>query len=185
MILERIISNMHSTQSMSGFLASEDAIEAAKTVVLEAVRRGPNLGNFLRGGSFASCVQVYRSLSSRFDADRYFFLNKKWNVQKKNPLYKTTDSRFPYPTGYCYKFQKTNSCALTDCQFKHKCSNCSAKTMVPRAAPVSALQGIADKMKLKIQPLKDFGSNVILLENNFLLLPKNAFAKAPLLSLPH
>ena len=57
--------------------------------------------------------------------------------------------------------------------------------MVPRAAPVSALQGIADKMKLKIQPLKDFGSNEILLENNFFLLPKNAFAKAPLLSLPH
>ena len=127
MILERIISNMHFTQSMSGFLASEDAIEAAKTVVSEAVRRGPNLGNFLRGGSFASCVQVYRSLSSRFDADRYFFLNKKWSVQKKNPLYKTTDSRFPYPTGYCYKFQKTNSCALTDCQFKHKCSNCYSK----------------------------------------------------------
>ena len=62
MILKRVISNMHFPQSKSCFLAS-GAIEAAKIVVTEAVKRGPDLASFLRGESFASCIQVYRNLS--------------------------------------------------------------------------------------------------------------------------
>ena len=82
LILKRVISNMHFSQSMSGFLASESAIEAAKIVVTEAVKRGPDLGSFLRGGSFASCVQVYRNLSSQFDYDSAFSFSAKSRVSR-------------------------------------------------------------------------------------------------------
>ena len=82
MILKRVISNMHFSQSMSGFLASESAIEAAKIVVTEAVKRGPDLGSFLRRGSFASCVQVYRNLSSQFDYDSAFSFSAKSRVSR-------------------------------------------------------------------------------------------------------
>ena len=77
MILKRVISNMHFSQSMSGFFASESAIEGAKIVVTKAVKRVPDLGSFLRGGSSESCVQVYRILSSQFDYDSAFFFFSK------------------------------------------------------------------------------------------------------------
>ena len=127
LIVERIISNMHFSQSMSGFLASEDVIEAPKIVVTEAVKRGPDLGSFLRGGSFAACVQVYRNLASKFDSDKAFFINS--NSQKSNSTraYKRFGGRFPYPTGFCYTFQKTNSCTFRGCRFKHVCTNCESK----------------------------------------------------------
>ena len=55
-ILERLISNLHCAQSMNEYFASENAIEAAKLVMSEAIKKGPDFGNFLLGGSFASCV---------------------------------------------------------------------------------------------------------------------------------
>ena len=48
-IVERIASNLHFTQSMGEFLASEGAVESSKIVVSEALKRGPDLGQFLRG----------------------------------------------------------------------------------------------------------------------------------------
>ena len=55
-ILECLISNLHFAQSMNEYFASENAIEAAKLVMSEAIKKGPDFGNFLLGGSFASCV---------------------------------------------------------------------------------------------------------------------------------
>ena len=131
LILKRIISNMHFSLSKSGFLASESVIEAAKIVVTEAVKRGPDLGSFLRGGSFASCVQVYRNLSSQFDYDSDFFffsrIKSPTNSQNNNPKYNKVTREFPYPAGFCYKFQLTNLCSLTGCQYKHICSFCASK----------------------------------------------------------
>ena len=135
MILERIISNLHFSQSMTEFMASDVAIEAPKIVISEAVKRGPDLGNFLRGGSFASCVQVYRNLSSKFDFDAAFFIAQK-NSHQQNNMYSQNYNRnvlqkrnrlSPYPTGFCYRFQNIGSCAISGCKYKHFCSNCEDK----------------------------------------------------------
>ena len=48
-IVERIASNLHFTQSTGEFLVSEGAVESSKIVVSEALKRGPDLGQFLRG----------------------------------------------------------------------------------------------------------------------------------------
>ena len=134
---QRIISNLHFSQSMSEFLASEGSIETAKLVVSEALKRGPDLGRFLRGGSFASCAQVYRHLSSKFDYDAAIFLNQKSSPplsRTRNTMYyrSSTQNRpaqkFPYPTGYCYQFQKYGSCSFPSCKFDHLCSHCKATT---------------------------------------------------------
>ena len=83
-ILERIVSNLHFSQSMGEFLASNQTIESSKLVLSEAVKRGPDLGGFLRGGPFASCAQVYRHLSSRFDFDMAYARSSKNNTQRNS-----------------------------------------------------------------------------------------------------
>ena len=75
-IFERLISNLLFSQTSDG------SIETSKLVISQALKLGPDLGRFLRGGPFASCAQVYRNLSSRFDFDAAFFLLKKTLVLK-------------------------------------------------------------------------------------------------------
>ena len=134
-ILDRVISNLHFSQSMNEFFASDNSIEVAKLVMAEAVKKGPDLGSFLRGGSFASCVQVYRNLSSKFDYDAAYFINLRETCNTSGPqqarqnFFRGTRQQqerrfFPYPTGFCYRFQRVGSCAVHNCKFTHACSNC-------------------------------------------------------------
>ena len=128
-ILDRITSNLNFTQSMGEFLASDGPIETTKMVVTEAVKRGPNLGDFLRGGPFASCAQIYRNLSSKFDFDAAFFLALKQSNFDK-PQANKSPRNFGQPRfqkGYCFSFQKTGICNNTPCTFKHACSDCDSK----------------------------------------------------------
>ena len=124
---------MHFTQTMGEFFALDGSIESSKLVISEALKRGPDLGNFLRGGPFASCAQVYRNLSSKFDFDAAYFLSAKspnfW--EKANEGYPRSSSGnssniFQYPVGYCFKFQKSGECHIRDCMFKHYCSTCKS-----------------------------------------------------------
>ena len=136
-IMNCLISNMNFSQSMGEFLASDGSIETSKLVLSEALKQGPDLGNFLRGGPFASCAQVYRNLSSRFDFDSAYFVQFKNNTtsrtrrQTENTFnsstrtgYRRNVTRFPYPTGFCYTFQKGRRCYSSRCQFKHYCAYC-------------------------------------------------------------
>ena len=110
---------------MSENLASDGAIEAVKIELIEAIRRGPDLGKFLRGGTFASCVRIYRNLSSRHDFDAAYFMPKiKAQDQKSNRRTKTATQSFQYPNGFCFAFQRRGSCSRDNCVFKHTCSNC-------------------------------------------------------------
>ena len=125
LLLNRIISNLHFSQSMNEFFASDNSVEAAKLVMSEAVKKGADLGSFLRGGSFASCVQVYRNLSSKFDHDAAYFTNLKEKSRQNFSRSSRQERRvFPYPSGYCYRFQRVGSCAVDNCKFTHSCSNC-------------------------------------------------------------
>ena len=58
---------------MSEYLASDGAIEAAKELI-ETIRRSPDLGKFLRGGTLASSFRVSRNLSLRHDFAAAYFM---------------------------------------------------------------------------------------------------------------
>ena len=148
---------------MAEFFAADGSVEAAKVVLSEAIKQGPDLGKFLRGGSFASCAQVYRNLSSPFDRDSAFFACNKntrrpsvgrpsynrsfspigvQQYSNRNQSYPNRDrlysNRFPFPSGFCYQFQRTSACYIPRCPFKHKCSTCEdmnhGATSCPRSA---------------------------------------------------
>ena len=128
-IIERVVSNLHFSQSMAEFLASEGSIEPTKLVVSEALKRGPDLGAFLRGGPFASCAQIYRHLKSRFDFDAAYYLDENNKSKTGETARRTTRNFFGKnrTVGFCFRFQKFGSCNSSDCIFKHECVNCGSK----------------------------------------------------------
>ena len=75
-ILNRLASNAHFSQTMSEYFALDEKIEPAKMVLTQAIKQGPDLGRMLRGGSFASCAQVYRHLASNCDTDDAYNLER-------------------------------------------------------------------------------------------------------------
>lgn len=132
--LDRVISNLHFSQSMSEFFASDGSIETSKLVVAEALKRGADLGKFLRGGSFASCANVYRNLTSSFDFDAAYFLNQNNKKGKrvfgpnayknKGAQYRQKPDRPSYPIGCCFNFQEKGRCNTPRCPFDHSCAYC-------------------------------------------------------------
>ena len=48
----------------------DDMIEPVTCVINEALRKGPDIGASLRGGTVASCAQVYRHIASKYDHDK-------------------------------------------------------------------------------------------------------------------
>ena len=135
-IVNRLVSNMHFTQSMAAYLASDGAIEATKIVLAEALKQGPDLGKFLRGGPFAACAQMYRNLTSSYDFDSSWFIrnkNTRSPITSRSTAYpsRPTVTRprqsgiLPFPTGFCYAFQRGYPCLASNCRFKHCCSTCN------------------------------------------------------------
>ena len=126
-ILERVISNIHFGQTMNEYFALDDKIEPAKHVLTEAIKQGPDLGHILRGGSFASCAQVFRHLSSPYDSDNAQMVGNRPPSPffRKKSTRNTTFTR-EYPLGFCFHFQEAR-CKFGDkCTFKHVCSNCKS-----------------------------------------------------------
>ena len=150
-ILARLRSNLHFSQTMNEYMALDDKIEPAKMVVVEAIKNGPNLGSVLRGGSFASCAQVYRHLASRFDydgaADRY---DRRANAARRGHVRRNRGSptsrpysRPRYPLGYCYNFQETGSCKFGNaCTYVHKCGRCLSESHGMNSCPTQARSSI-------------------------------------------
>lgn len=138
-IFERLSSNLNFSQSMGEFLASDGSIETTKLVISEALKRGPDLGQFLRGGPFASCAQIYQNLSSKYDFDAAFFLAlKQANSRNDNQLRSAQNAKVNYPrvrdfgkprftSGFCFKFQRWGRCNSNVCFFKHECADCGSK----------------------------------------------------------
>ena len=132
-ILDRLISNLHFSQTMNEYFAIDEKIEPAKQVLTEAVKQGPNLGKLLRGGSFASCAQVYRHLASDFDTDSAYKnertdprpVSRRARRTSRNRTQRNNVSR-RYPLGLCWGFQEARGCSFGDeCNFKHECSGCN------------------------------------------------------------
>ena len=124
---------------MAEYHASDGSIETTKLVVSDALKKGPDLGQFLRGGPFASCAQIYRNLSSKFDFDAAFFLSLKQETLKKLSEGKGTQSNKPsysrprnfdqprFPRGFCFAFQRVGICNHRSCTFRYECSDCHSR----------------------------------------------------------
>ena len=133
-IMNRLHGNLHFSQSLNEYFATDDMLEPPLLLVAEAIRNGPNLGTFLRGGSVAAASMMYRHRASPSDHD--------WGSSPKTSVKKETFSPrnsspssfrkqhqiYKYKVGYCFQFQNTGSCETTECQYMHKCSKCKEST---------------------------------------------------------
>ena len=68
-IMNRLHGNLDFSQSLNEYFATDDMLEPVLLLVAEAIRKGPNLGTFLRGGSVAANAVMYRHRASPKDHD--------------------------------------------------------------------------------------------------------------------
>ena len=92
-ILRRIKSNLNFTQSLSQYFAMDDMLEPVTCVISDGIRRGPDLGASLRGGTVASNAQVYRHLAADGDHDNRFAVRKDENQNHGTRHFGKSDSR--------------------------------------------------------------------------------------------
>ena len=130
-IFNRVLSNMHFSQSLSEFFATDDMLDPALSLISEAIRNGPNLNTTLRGGSFASAALIYRHRAPKRDHDFCSIFTSarstrpSVNSQKKVKFEpKEDDKQDVFTRGYCHRFQLTNKCEKKDCTYRHKCCTC-------------------------------------------------------------
>ena len=131
-IMNRLHGNLHFSQSLNEYFATDDMLEPPLLLVAEAIRKGPDLGTFLRGGSVAATAMMYRHRASPNDHD--------WGSLPKSTSKSETfgsrasshsvfrNQKYKYKFGYCFQFQNTGSCETTECQYMHKCSKCKEST---------------------------------------------------------
>ena len=67
--MNRLHGNLNFSQSLNEYSATDDMLEPALLLVAEAIRSGPDLGIFLRGGSVAATAMMYRHRASPGDHD--------------------------------------------------------------------------------------------------------------------
>ena len=130
-LLQRISDNLEFSRSLTEYFATDDMLEPALMLITETIRKDPNLRKNLHGGSFASNAMVYRHRASPLDHDTKF--SSPHSRTSPGSAVKTTQkstsikgkkgfARFKY--GYCFKFQHTDNCDRTDCEYLHKCNLC-------------------------------------------------------------
>ena len=146
-ILDRIESNSHFSQSLNDFFATNQKINPARLVILEAMKKGPDMGAVLRGGSFASAANAYLHLSNLHDHDSAFFKfgprsNSRQGYTRSPRTYMSNESTTPFRNtrrssystgssfkrlGYCFKFNSMGGCSFGIlCRYKHICSRCES-----------------------------------------------------------
>ena len=130
-LLERIGDNLDFSQSLAEYFATDDMLEPALMLITETFRKDPNLKKILHGGSFASNAMVYRHRASPLDHDTHFSRPRprtspstptKTDQKTSSIRGKRGFGKFKY--GYCFRFQHTDNCDRTDCEYLHKCNQC-------------------------------------------------------------
>ena len=133
-IMNRLHGNIDFSLSLNEYFATDDMLEPALLLIADAIRNGPNLGNFLRGGSVAASAMMYRHRASPKDHDNKFTpknnFTKNTFVSRRSSTPTNMNQRtvYKYRKGYCFQFQQTGSCETTDCRYFHKCSKCNEST---------------------------------------------------------
>ena len=71
MLLQRVSSAAHFSQSMTDYYAHDDAVEPALAVLCEVMRTGPDIGAVLKNNltNFLGLAQKYQKLRSAEDHD--------------------------------------------------------------------------------------------------------------------
>ena len=133
-LLHRISTLAHFSQSMTDYFAQDDALEPALAVLCEALRDSPNVGSVLKkqSHSFLALAQCFQKCRSKFDLDAVF--------RRPSPSYKrrrsssrsrrrgdSTKRSSPYPKGFCFAFQKSVGCKENRCPYKHECATCGSQ----------------------------------------------------------
>ena len=132
-IMNRLHGNLNFSQSLNEYFATDDMLEPVLMLIAEAMRKGPDLGTFLRGGSVAASTLMYRHRASPNDHDwktnRYTNYTKNtYNSRKLPPERQKLKNSYKYTVGYCFQFQQTGSCESSECRYFHKCSKCHEPT---------------------------------------------------------
>ena len=131
-IMNLLHGNIDFSLSLNEYFATDDMLEPALLLVADAIRNGPNLGNFLRGGSVAASAMMYRHRASSDDHDfsqkTNFTKNTFFSRRPSTTAVRTPKSVYRYRRGYCFQFQQTGSCETTDCRYFHKCAKCQEPT---------------------------------------------------------
>ena len=132
-IMNRLHGNINFSLSLNEYFATDDMLEPALLLITEAIRNGPDLGTFLRGGSVAASAMMYRHRASPRDHDWKFnqnagFAKNTFASRRTTPGVQKQKTMYKYRTGYCFQFQQTGSCETTECQYLHKCSKCQEPT---------------------------------------------------------
>ena len=126
-IMNRLHGNLNFSQSLNEYFATDDMLEPALLLVAEAIRKGPNLGTFLRGGSVAATAMIYRHRASPNDHDwkssqRTGFTKDAFGSRNSSPsFFRKQKQNYKYKAGYCFQFQNTGSCETRECRYLHKC----------------------------------------------------------------
>lgn len=119
-LLKKIGSLAHFSQSMANFYALDDSLEPALAVVCKALRNGEDVGAILgERGTFLGLAQVFQKYRSKQDHD----LGSEQNIN--NNQYGGT--KYEPSRGFCYHFQKNDSCYRRRCPFKHECARCGSR----------------------------------------------------------
>ena len=121
-LVRRISSMAHFCQSMADYFAHDDALEPALAVVCEILRNKEDAGAVMekRATTFLGMAQAYQKLRSPQDRDVS-------QTRRSNPKnYQKTAASSP-TTGFCFRFQKRDSCRFDNCLFIHKCSRCGSR----------------------------------------------------------
>ena len=125
-IMNRLHGNLHFSQSLNEYFATDDMLEPPLLLVAEAIRKGPNLGTFLRGGSVAAASMMYRHRASPSDHDwgsspKTGDKKETFSSRNSSPSgYQKQKQEYKYKVGYCFQFQNTGSCEATECRYMHR-----------------------------------------------------------------
>ena len=110
--IKKISSLAHFSQSMTDYLARDDALEPALAVMCEVLRDTEDIGGLMekKAVSFLSLAQPYEKERSAEDHD----------VTSVKKVSKTGNKNLP-----CFNFQK-GTCYFKDCYYKHVCQYCGS-----------------------------------------------------------
>ena len=110
--IKKISSLAHFSQSMTDYLARDDALEPALAVICEVLRDTEDIGGLMekKAASFLSLAQPYEKERSAEDHD----------VTSSKKVSKTGNKNQA-----CFNFQK-GTCYFKDCYYKHVCRYCGS-----------------------------------------------------------
>ena len=132
--LRQITALSEYVQSLCGYLAANEELEPAHSVLCNLLRTGADFEQALRTNPLHLAAGSIKHLCTQPDADGVLPKKKTSTPAEHTPVRR---QRRRYPLGVCHAFQQGN-CARPDCRFAHECANCRSDQHGERACPSAA-----------------------------------------------